>query len=255
MQIKPLNHLLTTTSKALGFARVSDTIYDDVTVLINLDFLNGDLKPETQLIDNSAEESVINNIKSILEDMQISWKIYKKNLHSDDFNDDLLVKTTDALDLSNAKIDFTEGTVKIRSTMQKFSEPGIYYWVEEITSPLASEAVAKQEMRNLNETTVLETENTKYVKISTRKESPKLLATTGTSFGHLLFITIGSVLLAITVSKRRRRKKCTNIGNLEEIMNNGRLTKQKTQIAKQVVKQTARLGKRKIHKRLRGGHL
>jgi hypothetical protein len=214
-EIIPLNHLLTTQSVATGFSRVGDKIFDTVYLQ-----LSDDEFPECIFEDYDPEYphlcTRLDNITELMSTGTISWKIYKKNLKSDDFRDDELILETDEIPLTNAILDIDAEQLTILSEFQVILNAGIYYWVEEIHSPLQANLVAIQEPRNFFETSVVEAPNTKYIKVGSRRNVPNLLAQTGFSIGKIVGTAAVVALAAKLIKKggekwRRKKKSRRNI--------------------------------------------
>ncbi|MDR1861778.1 MAG: hypothetical protein LBQ41_01990 [Candidatus Ancillula sp.] len=224
VEVMPLNSLVTTTSQAVDFTRVNQDFFDMVYLRFKDDTfpncLLHDDKIVEPLLDSDAEPEKwctrSDDIQKLLEQGTISWKIYRKNLKSDDPQNDVLILKTDEIPLTSGTLN-SDNILEIRSATQNFETPGIYYWVEEIHSSLQPELVAQQEMRNVKETTVVEATNSKYVKVGARSATSAMngnsLGQTGIGLGKLVgtVITVTAVALIMKMKgkrkwKRRRRR-------------------------------------------------
>lgn len=211
IEILPLSHLITTTSSASSFARVNDYIRDDVKVKVNLELLDDCNEEVLQVLNCDKREQIVDDF---IEHSTVMWKIYRKNLNSEDANDDILIMTTDEIPLNKVNYAPETGEISVQSLSIRLSDPGIYYWVEEVHSSLQSSLVAAQEMRASSETSIVEALNTKYIKIGTKRLNSNTLASTGISFG-LLFGAFTGLFTIFFIGKtiNRRRKKCHNQTN------------------------------------------
>jgi hypothetical protein len=215
VEVKPHTGIVTTMSKATDFVRIGQNFYDTI-------YLTCNLTPSTELVETNSRftdeqlnptpnSDISKKCWELLANGTVKWEIFRKNLHSDDVEDDELVHETDTVALSDGKVN-QHGELELQSKGVSFQVPGVYYWVESIVSPLQDQLVAKQAPRIVQETTIVEETNSKYVRIGKKNSATELnLATTGITLGKIVgtaaIVSILAIISSQVSNKTKRRNK------------------------------------------------
>lgn len=139
---------------------------------------------------------------AILQGGYVSWKVYRKDLHSARALDDTLLFELDPIPLSAGSIN-ERGELELQSKRVVFDSPGIYYWVEALYSPLQDAPVALQTARQEQETTLVDANSAKFTRIGAKRNAVNL-ASTGVALGKIAGSAAVLTTLAILARTKRR---------------------------------------------------
>jgi hypothetical protein len=187
VRVKAHTGMAVTSSRAVHQIEAGQEAWDVVYVRCNLGEFSACLKNEQG--------------DRLLQDGYVSWKVYRKDLHSSRALDDTLLFEMDPLPLSAGQIN-EHGELEIQSKRVVFDTPGVYYWVEALCSPMQDAPVSLQEMRQEQETTIVDSNSAKFTRIGAKRNAVTL-ASTGVALGKLA--GTAAVLTTLAIMARLRR--------------------------------------------------